>query len=296
MLKRISCGVAITLGAIVFGTAVSAQTCANYPYALSNGTTADAGQVNANFAAIQSCANTSLAPLASPIFTGSTHFKGAPSSAPIIFTDTSWPADTFAMTIGQYNGGTTVFQTINTTNWELESGLTPAIFVNTSANVGIRTTSPSYTLHVNGSVAGTSAYNNLSDIRLKKNIVPIKNALAIIEHLQGVRYTWRSPRERTVGKNIDLPLSSPQVGFIAQKVRDVLPEAVTVSSDGDALMSMQESKIVPVLVEAMKEQAQQIAQLQKTVALLSWHQALRANAHFDLKRRPKKSFTELGSR
>jgi hypothetical protein len=289
MLKRISWGIAIALsavGTISFGTAAWAQTCANYPYTLANGTTADADQVNANFAAIQSCANTSLAPSASPTFTGTAHFKGAPSSAPIIFTDTSWPADTFAMTIGQYNGGTTVFQTINTTNWELESGITPTIFVNTSANVGIRTTSPSYTLHVNGSVAGTSAYNNLSDVRLKKNIVPIADALAIIGQLQGVRFDWRKPDERTVGKNLNLPVNDPQVGFIAQEVKKVLPQAVTVADSGDHLMSTQESKVVPVLVEAVKQlaamnraQAHQIQKLEQKVSVLEQKTRIRTAAN-----------------
>ncbi len=276
MLKRISWGIAIALsavGTISFGSAALAQTCANYPYTFANGTTADAAQVNANFAAILNCANTNLLPATNPIILGQLGFNGVPGQEVIAFQDTTWPAYTFDMKIGQYNGGTTIFQTLNTTAWELESGFTPAIFVNTSANVGIRTTSPSYTLHVNGSVAGTSAYNNLSDVRLKKNIVPIADALAIIGQLQGVRFDWRKPDERTVGKNLNLPVNDPQVGFIAQEVKKVLPQAVTVADTRDHLMSTQESKVVPVLVEAVKRlvgmnrtQAAEIEKLQHRVS------------------------------
>src|SRR5258706_5009988 len=122
-----------------------------------------------------------------------------------------------------------------------------------SGNVGIGTNAPSYTLHVNGSVAGTSAYNNLSDIRLKKNVMPIIDALSTEEKLRGIRFTWRAPIERDVGKTLDLPTEAPQVGFVAQDVRAVLPEAVTIAEGEEAIMSMQESKIVPLLVEAIKE-------------------------------------------
>ena len=121
-----------------------------------------------------------------------------------------------------------------------------------AGKVGIGTTSPSYTLHVNGSVAGTSAYNNLSDARLKKNIVTIQDALATVEKLRGVRFDWRRPEERTAGRSLNLPVGEPQVGFVAQEVRLILPEAVTVSHDKEAIMSTEESKVVPVLVEAMK--------------------------------------------
>jgi hypothetical protein len=122
-----------------------------------------------------------------------------------------------------------------------------------SGSLGIGTTTPSYTLHVNGSVAGTSAYNNLSDARLKKNFEPIKSALSIIEHLRGVRFKWRSPKERSVGKAFNLPTDSPQIGFVAQDLKKVLPEAVTVASGSEGIMSVQESKVVPVLVEALKQ-------------------------------------------
>ncbi len=141
--------------------------------------------------------------------------------------------------------------------------------------VGIATTSPSYTLHVNGSVAGTSAYNNLSDARLKKDIGPISGALALIDRLRGVRFSWRTPQERDVGAEFDLPIKRPQIGFVAQEVGLVLPEAVTVADGKDAIMSMQETKIVPILVEAVKElsefnkkQAEAILDLKHEVAEL----------------------------
>ncbi len=54
----------------------SALTCSSYPYTFSNGTTADALQVNANFTNILTCANTLLAPLAGPAFTGQSSFSG----------------------------------------------------------------------------------------------------------------------------------------------------------------------------------------------------------------------------
>jgi hypothetical protein len=144
-----------------------------------------------------------------------------------------------------------------------------------TGDVGIGTTSPSYTLHVNGSVAGTSAYVNLSDARLKKNVSSIDNALTIIEQLRGVRFNWREVKERSVGKNFNLPVGDSQVGFVAQDVKKILPEAVTVAKGPDAIMSVAESKVVPVLVEAVKElkaandnQAAEIGRLQTQMSAL----------------------------
>ena len=131
--------------------------------------------------------------------------------------------------------------------------VTEAEHISANGNVGIGTASPSYTLHVNGSVAGTSAYNNLSDRRLKKDIRPIQDALSIVDQLQGVRFNWRSVTERSIGKGASLPIGTPQVGFIAQDVQKVLPEAISVANDNDRTLSVAESKVVPVLVEAVKE-------------------------------------------
>ncbi len=59
-----------TLGMLCLTGAATAATCPAYTYTLTNGTTADASQVMGNFNSIRSCANTILAPLVSPSFTG----------------------------------------------------------------------------------------------------------------------------------------------------------------------------------------------------------------------------------
>ena len=108
------------------------------------------------------------------------------------------------------------------------SGADKVTFQNSTGNVGIGTTNPSYTLHVNGSVAGTSAYNNLSDLRLKKDIATIGRALDIVGKLRGVRFRWRVPKERAIGKDFKLPVDDPQVRDLSDQAANVGPAKATV--------------------------------------------------------------------
>jgi hypothetical protein len=117
-----------------------------------------------------------------------------------------------------------------------------------SGNVGIGTTTPSYTLHVNGSVAGTGAYNALSDARLKKDVQPIGDALAIVEALRGVTFNW----DQTVDPSMKLD-DRNHIGFIAQEVEAVLPQAVSTATDARQTKSVAYSEVIPVLTEAIKQ-------------------------------------------
>ena len=108
------------------------------------------------------------------------------------------------------------------------------------------TTSPSYTLHVNGSVAGTSACNNISDERLKKDIATLANALARVEKLRGVTFDRRREEHQ------DMKLGKrPEMGVIAQEVVRVFPAAVT--KDDNGLFSVAYSMLIAPLIEAVKE-------------------------------------------
>jgi hypothetical protein len=78
----------------------------------------------------------------------------------------------------------------------------------------------------------------VSDRRLKSDIRPLESALSTLFKLEGVHY--RMDNELTIG-------------FIAQDVREVVPEAVTELPSGT--LAVNYSKIIPILVEAVKELA-----------------------------------------
>ncbi|HEY3414376.1 MAG TPA: tail fiber domain-containing protein, partial [Armatimonadota bacterium] len=90
----------------------------------------------------------------------------------------------------------------------------------------------------------------LSDARYKQRIQTVQNALSKVESLRGVSFEWNPDTGRSFPKG-------PQIGFVAQEVRKVLPQLV--SADEKGYLSVQYSNVVPVLVEAIKQQQTQIA-------------------------------------
>ena len=87
-----------------------------------------------------------------------------------------------------------------------------------------------------------------SDVRLKKDIAPIESSLDKVKKLQGVSYNWRTD------KNMDRNFPSGRhYGVIAQEIEKVLPEVVTTDpKNGEKAVYYNE--IIPILIEAMKEQ------------------------------------------
>lgn len=92
-----------------------------------------------------------------------------------------------------------------------------------------------------------------SDVRLKKGVAPLLNALDRVIALRGVRYQWK--HETYSG-----PESSEgsKIGFIGQEVASVCPELV--ATDAEGYVSLNYSRLTAVLVEAVKEQQQLIQQ------------------------------------
>ncbi len=125
---------------------------------------------------------------------------------------------------------------------------------NSGGMVGINTDAPREALEVVGNICATGTIGACSDERYKKNIETITNALALIEKMRGVNFKWRA-YEFPDKKFSELE----QVGFIAQELKEVLPELVSEGSDG--FYSVDYSRLTPVLVEAVKEQQKEITSL-----------------------------------
>ena len=93
-----------------------------------------------------------------------------------------------------------------------------------------------------------------SDQRLKDNINPIDDPLAKVLSISGNTYTWN---EKSGKEGND-------VGVIAQEVLEVLPEAVTTRENGYLAVDYQ--RIVPLLVEAVKELSAKVEKLEQKLS------------------------------
>jgi microcystin-dependent protein len=116
-------------------------------------------------------------------------------------------------------------------------------------NVGIGMTSPSYTLHVAGT-AGLStgtAWTNASDIRLKNIEGDYEYGLDEIKKLHTVRFHYKRDNP------LHLPDDHAMTGFIAQEVREVIPDAVKERADG--YLELNVDPIHWATVNAVKELA-----------------------------------------
>jgi hypothetical protein len=95
-----------------------------------------------------------------------------------------------------------------------------------------------------------------SDKRHKNNIQTISNAVLKVKQLNGVTWEWNDDVN-------EVTKSTPKTGLIAQEVKEILPQVVTERADG--FLALDYSKMVGLLVEAIKEQQIQIDQLKAQI-------------------------------
>ncbi len=130
------------------------------------------------------------------------------------------------------------------------------------ARVGIGTTAPDQTLSVNGdaSKAGGGSWQVFSDERLKTIKGRFNSGLKAVMQLQPLRYEYR--RDNALG----LKSEGEHVGFGAQALQKVIPEAVTTNDNG--YMFVNNDPIIWTMLNAIKEQQQEIVELKKQIRQL----------------------------
>jgi hypothetical protein len=114
-----------------------------------------------------------------------------------------------------------------------------------------------------------------SDKRLKKDIQPIEKALDKVMSLNGFTYNWNDVGQKYGWE----PPKEREAGVFAQEVQKVLPEAVRTapfdqdhdvegnmcSKSGENFLTVKYEKIVPLLIEATKEQQTIIEDLKQQI-------------------------------
>jgi hypothetical protein len=125
----------------------------------------------------------------------------------------------------------------------------------TSSRVGIGTTAPDQTLSVNGNASkeGGGSWLAFSDERLKNIKGRFTPGLAAVMRLQPLRYQYKP--DNAMG----LRAEGEYVGFGAQAVQRVIPEAVTRNDKGYLLVN--NDPILWTMLNAIKEQQSQIETL-----------------------------------
>ena len=118
----------------------------------------------------------------------------------------------------------------------------------TALGVGVMGGTPTATnaFVVTGKIK-SNGVNESSDARLKMNFASIDGALSKVLSMNGKYYDWRTTEFPNRGLE-----EGRQVGVIAQEIEKILPEVVV--TDDDGYKSVEYGHIVPVLIEAIKEQ------------------------------------------
>jgi len=129
-------------------------------------------------------------------------------------------------------------------------------------NVGIGTTAPTDTLSVNGTASkpGGGTWAVFSDERLKRIRGPFTSGLQAVMRLQPIRYEYKA------NNALGIKSDGEHIGFGAQAVQQVIPEAVTTNANGYLMVNS--DPIIWTMLNAIKEQQKEIVELKRQIRQL----------------------------
>jgi hypothetical protein len=149
----------------------------------------------------------------------------------------------------------------------LQTGLGASSIAINSGQVGIGTPAPTAKLSVNGTAnkPGGGSWDVFSDERLKNIKGRFNSGLKAVMQLQPIRYEYKPDNA------LGLKSEGEHIGFGAQALQKVVPEAVTRNANGYLMVN--NDPILWTMLNAIKEQQKEIAELKGQV------QKLRAASH-----------------
>ena len=153
---------------------------------------------------------------------------------------TTWQSNSFGVE-GLTTGAYTVTSHINGS----PNGQPYSYFFYNNAVVG--------NINQNGTTGVT--YTTTSDFRLKKDIKPINNPTQKLLSMNPVTHGW-----------INDPDANPVIGFIAQEMMNIVPEAISGTPEGEEMMGMDYGRITPIIVAALQEALKEIEELKTRIS------------------------------
>jgi len=160
---------------------------------------------------------------------------------------------------------------------DLDTDTAYAFWISEAKQVGIRTSNPysNYALTVRGDAYSTGQWEG-SDINMKKNIQNLESPLEKVQQMRGISFNFKpsvfgissdhndsteiiesdSTQKNPIAHKPYSPYLGPRYGVVAQEIINVAPELVQKMDDGT--LAVNYNGFIPLLIEAVKEQQDQI--------------------------------------
>jgi len=125
--------------------------------------------------------------------------------------------------------------------------------IDTSNGLAGSKPSNAFVVNFDGSATLSGELTINSDARLKSNIISLGSTLAKLLMIDGKSYTMKTNETK------------PKIGLLAQDVQKAFPELVKTTNNSDQTLSVNYQGLIPVLINAIKEQQKQIDELKKRI-------------------------------
>ena len=125
--------------------------------------------------------------------------------------------------------------------------------INTSNGLAGNNPSNAFVVNYDGSATLSGELTINSDARLKSNIISLGSTLTKLLMIDGKSYTMKTNESKS------------KIGLLAQDVQKVFPELVKTTNDSDKILSVNYQGLIPILINAIKEQQKQIKELKNLI-------------------------------